>query len=270
MSKSIKNPAAITHDPWTGLQSLTRARVALGRSGVSMPSREVLRFGLAHAQARDAVHQALDVESLAETFTDQGFRCLHVASRAPDRASYLRRPDWGRRLAEASAQQLGQQAPQCWPAEPPLAFVVADGLSSLATQSHALQLVMNLLPYFPDLRDSPILIATQSRVALGDEVGEILKAGMVVMLIGERPGLSSPDSLGIYLTAQPRVGFNDAQRNCISNVRPEGLDYAEAARKLAFLIAGARQLGRTGVDLKDDSDALAAPARDAQALSVEP
>jgi ethanolamine ammonia-lyase small subunit len=135
--------------------------------------------------------------------------------------------------------------------------VVADGLSSLATRSHALPLLQALLPYFPDLREMPVVIATQARVALGDEIGHLLRAEQVVVMIGERPGLSSPDSLGLYLTAAPRPGLTDAYRNCISNVRPEGLDYPEAARKLAFLIAGARRLGRTGVDLKDDSDAPA-------------
>ncbi|KAF7600315.1 MAG: ethanolamine ammonia-lyase [Candidatus Dactylopiibacterium carminicum] len=240
----------ITPDPWTRLQSLTRARIALGRRGASLPTREVLAFGLSHAQARDAVHQPLDVAALACGFHAAGYLTRTVTSQAADRGVYLRRPDWGRRLAEASAQQL-----QTWPAPPGrLVFVIGDGLSSLATQRHSLPLLEALAAYFPDLHACPVVIATQARVALGDEVGQLLGADMVVVLIGERPGLSSPDSLGIYLTGQPRVGLTDAARNCISNVRPEGLPYAEAARKLAFLIAGARQLGRTGVDLKDDSD----------------
>lgn len=246
MTKNLCTP-----DPWTRLRSLTNARLALGRSGVSLPTAEILRFGLAHAQARDAVHQPLDVETLAHAFQMAGFTSLCVASQAPDRASYLRRPDLGRRLAPASASLLQNVATSPLP----LVFVIADGLSSLATHSHALPLMQALLPYFPELRTIPVVIATQSRVALGDEIGQLLRARMVAVLIGERPGLSSPDSLGIYLTSGPRVGLTDAQRNCISNVRPEGLVYPEAARKLAFLIAGARQLGRTGVDLKDDSDA---------------
>jgi ethanolamine ammonia-lyase small subunit len=240
----------ITPDPWTRLQALTRARIALGRSGVSLPTREVLGFGLAHAQARDAVHQPLDVAALDAAFRDAGFATRTVTSRAPDRVSYLRRPDWGRRLAESSVSLL-KSAP---PARARIGFLVADGLSSLATQRHSLPLLQALKPWFPDLCACPVVIATQGRVALGDEVGALLGCEMIVVLIGERPGLSSPDSLGIYLTGAPQVGLTDAARNCISNVRPEGLDYPEAARKLAFLLAGAHRLGRTGVELKDDSD----------------
>ncbi|NSL54235.1 ethanolamine ammonia-lyase subunit EutC [Uliginosibacterium aquaticum] len=248
----------ITPDPWTRLRSLTPARLALGRSGVSLPTAEVLRFGLAHAQARDAVHEALDLDALTQAFSQAGFASLRVASQATDRATYLRRPDLGRRLAPSSAALLKQAAP----ASPlPLLIVVADGLSSLAISRHTLPLLQALLPYFPTLREAPVVIASQARVALGDEIGQSLNAALVAVLIGERPGLSSPDSLGIYLTGGPRVGLTDAWRNCISNVRPEGLDYAEAARKLAFLIAGARQLGRTGVDLKDDSDTPALESR---------
>jgi ethanolamine ammonia-lyase small subunit len=243
-------PQAITPDPWADLKSMTAARIALGRSGVSLPTREVLGFSLSHAQARDAVHTPLDVTELASRFQAAGFKTLDVHSRATDRAVYLRRPDWGRRLDEASAKQL-QDARQ---GDPGLAIVVADGLSSLAVARHSLPLVQALQAYFPDLPACPVVIARQGRVALGDEVGELLGAKMVAVLIGERPGLSSPDSLGIYLTSHPHVGLTDAARNCISNVRPEGLDYAQAARKLAFLIAGAHALGRTGVDLKDDSD----------------
>ena len=243
-------PQSITPDPWADLKSMTAARIALGRSGVSLPTREVLGFCLSHAQARDAVHTPLDVAELASRFQADGFNTLDVHSRAADRAVYLRRPDWGRRLDEASVAKL-QAARR---SEPGLAIVVADGLSSLAVARHSLPLVQALQDYFPDLPACPVVIARQGRVALGDEVGELLGAKMVAVLIGERPGLSSPDSLGIYLTSHPQVGLTDAARNCISNVRPEGLDYPQAARKLAFLIAGAHALGRTGVDLKDDSD----------------
>ena len=164
----------------------------------------------------------------------------------------------GRRLAPGSLALLGEQGRRLWSPHPPLAVVLADGLSSLATARHGLPLLQALLPYFPDLPGLPVIIANQARVALGDEIGHALGAALVVVMIGERPGLSSPDSLGLYLTARPRPGLTDAERNCISNVRPEGLPYADAARKLAFLMAGAHRLGRTGVDLKDDSDA--APA----------
>jgi len=252
-----QKPAILTPDPWQQLQGLTRARVALGRAGISLPTREVLRFGTAHAQARDAVHTALDVDLLASELQADGFRPLAVQSQAADRATYLRRPDYGRRLAPASSGRLAENGKNLWPARPRLAIVVADGLSSLATSSHTRAFLAALRAHIPDLSSQPLVIATQARVALGDEIGHLLGAEQVVVLIGERPGLSSPDSLGLYLTAGPRPGLNDAQRNCISNVRPEGLPYAEAARKLAFLIDGARRLGRTGVDLKDDSDAPA-------------
>lgn len=250
----MSKPAIVTADPWQRLQALTRARIALGRSGVSLPTREVLRFGTAHAQARDAVHQALDVAGLQGDLQDAGFASLAVHSQAPDRGTYLRRPDWGRSLAPESTRLLREAAPGLWAPRPRLALVLADGLSSLATDSHGLHMLQALLPYFPDLRSQPVIVASQARVALGDEIGHLLGAEQVVMMIGERPGLSSPDSLGLYLTASPRPGLTDAQRNCISNVRPEGLSYQDAARKLAFLIAGAFKLGRTGVDLKDDSD----------------
>lgn len=250
-----QKPAILTPDPWQRLQSLTNARVALGRAGVSLPTREVLRFGTAHAQARDAVHQALDVDLLAGELHADGFRTLAVHSQAADRATYLRRPDRGRSLDPACAKALAERGQSLWPTRPRLAIVVADGLSSLATRRHAPPFLATLLAYIPDLRSQPVIIASQARVALGDEIGHLLGAEQVVVLIGERPGLSSPDSLGLYLTAAPRPGLNDAQRNCISNVRPEGLSYADAARKLAYLIDGARRLGRTGVDLKDDSDA---------------
>jgi len=265
----MSKPAILTPDPWQRLQGLTRARVALGRAGVSLPTREVLRFGIAHAQARDAVHQALDVASLQADLKDAGFASLAVSSQAADRSMYLRRPDRGRSLAPDCLALLADQGPRLWAPRPRLAVVLADGLSSLAVARHGLPLLQALQPYFPDLPGLPVIIAREARVALGDEVGEALGAGQVVVMIGERPGLSSPDSLGLYLTARPRPGLTDAQRNCISNVRPEGLNYPDAARKLAFLIAGACKLGRTGVDLKDDSDtALPDTARPAVGLGT--
>lgn len=264
-----KNPI-LTPDPWQCLQAVTHARIALGRAGVSLPTHEVLRFGSAHAQARDAVHQALDVEMLQAELREAGFASLAVRSQAPDRGMYLRRPDWGRRLAEDSAKLLVEHAPKLWRPHPALALVLADGLSSLAVARHALPLLRALRIFMPELPGLPVVVASQARVALGDEVGQFLGAAVVAVLIGERPGLSSPDSLGIYLSAAPRPGLTDAQRNCISNVRPEGLAYEEAARKLSFLVAGARRLGRTGVDLKDDSDMPAALAVPGSAAVVLP
>lgn len=244
----------ITPDTWGHLRRFTRARVALGRTGASLPTREVLAFGLAHAQARDAVHLPLDTAALAAELSAKGFRYLHAASAAPDRAAYLRRPDWGRQLGAPSYEALEAAASHHEYDRPDCVLVIADGLSSLAAARHALPLLEALAAHLPSVRRVPVVLAAQARVALGDEIGHVLGARQVVVLIGERPGLSSPDSLGIYLTHAPRPGLTDADRNCISNVRPEGLGYEVAARKLAYLMAGARRLGRSGVDLKDDSD----------------
>lgn len=239
-------------DPWTQLKSFTRARIALGRVGSSLPTKEVLDFGLAHAMARDAVHLALDVDALALAIAETGCNTLKVHSRAPDRANYLLRPDWGRRLDEDSVALLQNAKPHT-----PIDFlvVVGDGLSSLAVERHVVPLLNEILACKPETWSmGPVVIASQARVAIGDEIGETLGAGMTIMLIGERPGLSSPDSLGIYLTYAPKMGYSDADRNCISNVRPEGLDYAAAAKKLMWLARESMRLKVSGVALKDESD----------------
>jgi len=248
----MDKPVPVIPDLWQRLKQLTPARIALGRAGASLPTQEILRFGLAHAQARDAVHEPLDVPRLQAELAGSGFASVAVRSRATDRAAYLRRPDWGRRLDASDAESLSRSHAATPSA---LAFVIADGLSAVAVQRHSMPLLLALAPHIADVRTLPVVIATQGRVALGDEIGELLGVEQVAVLIGERPGLSSPDSLGIYLTYAPKVGRTDAERNCISNVRPQGLDYDGAARKLAGLMAGARRLGRTGVDLKDESDA---------------
>lgn len=244
-----------TSDPWRRLRQFTRARVAIGRTGHAQTTETVLAFGLAHAQARDAVHLTLDTDAISVALRDTGLPVLHVHSAAPDRQQYLRRPDLGRRLDDASQGRLAAVSI----AHPyDVVFVIADGLSALAAQRHAVPLLQAVLARLPQSHIGPIVVAEQARVALGDDIGERLRARQVVMLIGERPGLSSPDSLGIYLTYDPRVGRTDAQRNCISNVRPEGLPYAQAADRLVFLLRGAVALGRSGVDLKDDSAAIEA------------
>ncbi|RZT31898.1 ethanolamine ammonia-lyase subunit EutC [Cupriavidus agavae] len=235
-------------DPWTRLRQFTRARVAIGRTGHAQTTDTVLAFGLAHAQARDAVHLPLDTRAVELALREAGQTVLHVHSAAPDRDTYLRRPDLGRRLDAAGAALLQPGAHAF-----DVVFVIADGLSALAAQRHGVPLLQAVLARLRQWRIGPVVVAQQARVALGDEIGERLRARQVVMLIGERPGLSSPDSLGIYLTFDPRVGRTDAQRNCISNVRPEGLPYAQAADRLVFLLRGAAALGRSGVDLKDDS-----------------
>lgn len=240
-------------DPWGDLRAHTAARLALGRAGTAIPTRELLEFGLAHAQARDAVHLPLDADALAAQLAGLGCTALRVASAAPDRATYLLRPDLGRRLDAADAQRLGG-APQ---AGCDLLLVVADGLSALAIERNAVPLVQAIVQSAPQgWRIGPVAIATQARVALGDEVGALLGARLVAVLIGERPGLSSPDSLGIYLTWQPQVGRSDAERNCISNVRTDGLAPAAAAARLWWLCVEARRLGLTGIGLKDRSDAV--------------
>ena len=239
-------------DPWARLARLTPARIGLGRAGAALPTREVLRFALDHARARDAVHTPLDAEALEAALVALGHGVLHVESAAPDRPTYLRRPDLGRRLSAASRAGLeGRQRP---PTD--LAVVVADGLSAAAVQTHAAPLLAALAPWIAraNWTLAPVVIARQGRVALGDEVGALLRARMVVMLLGERPGLSSPDSLGIYLTFGPRPGRSDAERNCISNVRPAGLTYDLAAFKLAWHLTEALRLGLTGLTLKDQSD----------------
>jgi ethanolamine ammonia-lyase small subunit len=240
-------------DPWIGLRAHTMARIALGRAGVSLPTAEWLRLAEAHALARDAVHTPLDVAALRAELALHGFMTETVASAAADRAVYLRRPDLGRRLSVEDASRL---RPSGAGSGVSLVVVLADGLSARATQSHALPLLQALRAHLEAAGASigPVVIATQARVALGDDIGERLGAHAVLVLIGERPGLSSPDSLGAYLTWAPRVGRSDAERNCVSNIRPEGQPPAQAAARLAWLLAAARRLGGTGVALKDASD----------------
>lgn len=224
------------------LKSFTPARVALGRTGHSLPTRELLRFQLDHARARDAVYEELDPTSIP-------YDPVILHSRAPDRATYLRRPDLGRRLSGPSRALLES-------GDYDAAIVVADGLSAKAVHHHAAGLLAELLPRLAEWRLAPIAVVLQGRVAVGDEVGEALGAKMVAVLIGERPGLSSPDSLGVYLTWGPRIGRTDAERNCISNIRTEGLSYAAAAGTLEFLMRESRARKLSGVALKEDARLL--------------
>ena len=237
-------------DPWVELRRHTPARIALGRAGGSLPTAELLRFGAAHAQARDAVLVPLDAAALVKALQAQGWATCQVQSCASDRAAYLRRPDWGRQLDAASTAAL--QASAEGPVD--LAIVLGDGLSAVALQRHAGPLLAALRPLLaPGLRLAPLVIATQARVALADAVGALLQARLVLMLLGERPGLSSPDSLGAYLTYQPRIGRSDAERNCVSNIRPDGLAPAIAAQRLAWLLNESLRRRLSGVALKDDS-----------------
>ncbi|MFM9941254.1 MAG: ethanolamine ammonia-lyase subunit EutC [Hyphomicrobiaceae bacterium] len=242
-----------SRDPWALLGTRTTARIALGRAGVSLPTREVLSFALAHARARDAVHAKLDRAALAAELVTLGLTSVDIESRAADRAHFLRRPDLGRTLSETSRAALVAAARPC-----ELAIMVGDGLSATAVARQVPALLAALLPLVTamKLRVGPVAIAEHARVALGDEVGVLLGARIVAVLIGERPGLSAADSLGVYLTYAPRPGVTDAERNCLSNIRPEGLAPAAAARSLAWLIEAALARGLTGVGLKDDSDAV--------------
>lgn len=244
-------------DPWQNLRAFTPARIALGRAGGSLPTREVLRFAMAHAQARDAVHATVDWDGLMSALSADLGTPLRVESRAVERALYLRRPDFGRQLSAASAHGLALTRPA---AAADLAIVIGDGLSAAAVNAHAAALVAALVPRLAALGLSlaPVVLASGARVALGDDIGARLGVRAVAMLIGERPGLSSPDSLGVYLTLGPRVGCTDADRNCVSNVRAEGLSYEAAAFKVTWLLREALRRGLTGVALKDDSDTLLA------------
>lgn len=243
--------SALAPSVWERLREHTPARIGLGCCGVGLPTASLLRFGLAHAQARDAVHVPLDTAALVHALRDDGWpEPLVLHSRAGTRRDYLLRPDWGRRLDEASVRLL--QKMRGHGPSPDLVLVVADGLSALGIQRYAVALLRAIRDaQDPDWVLAPPVVVEQGRVAIGDEIVELLGAQMVAVIIGERPGLSSPDSIGIYLTYRPRVGCRDAQRNCISNVRPEGQDLITAAKRLMWLAREALRQGCTGVALKD-------------------
>lgn len=246
------------------LRAATPARVGLERTGVSQTTRDLLQFQRAHAQARDAVHARLDSASLAAClarFTGDEVLLLHSA--APDRTTYLQRPDLGRQLDEPSSQLLAQHARNHPSASAThLAVIVADGLSALAAERHAAGVLEELLPLIADWRLAPIAVVEQGRVAIGDEIGAALSAQIALVLLGERPGLSAPDSLGAYITWQPRPsrdqrpGRTDAERNCISNIRNGGLTYAQAAAELRDILNAARRHRLTGIALKQSAPSL--------------
>ena len=229
------------------LRSYTPARVMLGQAGDSLPTTSLLEFRLAHAKARDAVEVPLDTAALQAEINRRCWQSLLLHSAAPNREEYLRRPDLGRKLASHSIAVLRTlSAPQR------LVFALCDGLSARATERHALPLLDQVFKLLPR-EDFPLLIVQQARVAIGDVIGDILTASAIVLLIGERPGLSSPDSLGVYLTWNPRTGCTDANRNCISNIHASGLSYEAAAHKLVFLLQEMFRRQISGVTLKDTS-----------------
>ncbi|MBC3334699.1 ethanolamine ammonia-lyase subunit EutC [Pseudomonas [fluorescens] ATCC 17400] len=241
-------------NPWLELRRLTPARIALGRTGTSIPTGAQLDFQFAHAQARDAVHLPFDHTGLSSQMAERGRDSLLLHSAAPDRHSYLQRPDLGRRLSDESAQTLRDYA-LANPGGVDLAVVVADGLSALAVHKHTVPFLtrMEEQTHAEGWSLSPVILVEQGRVAVADEIGQLLGAKMVVILIGERPGLSSPDSLGLYFTYNPKVGLTDAYRNCISNVRLEGLSYGMAAHRLLYLMREACRRQLSGVNLKDEA-----------------
>ncbi|TKJ87904.1 ethanolamine ammonia-lyase [Pseudomonas koreensis] len=250
----MEKPPIDPQNPWLQLRRLTPARIALGRTGTSLPTNAQLDFQFAHAQARDAVHLPFDHAGLSAQLGEHGRESLLLHSAAVDRNSYLQRPDLGRKLSDESAQALREHA-AAHPGGVDLAIVVADGLSALAVHRHT-------LPFLTRLEEqmsadgwsmAPVVLVEQGRVAVGDEIGQLLGAKMLVMLIGERPGLSSPDSLGLYFTYNPKIGLTDAYRNCISNVRLEGLSYGMAAHRLLYLMREACRRQLSGVNLKDEA-----------------
>jgi ethanolamine ammonia-lyase small subunit len=257
----------VVTNPWSALRRFTPAHVGLGRAGVSVPTSAQLAFQLAHARARDAVHDPLDVAQVRAELGGLGLETLALHSAAADRATYLQRPDLGRQLDDRSLRALDTLGLPYRADRFDLALAIVDGLSSRAIHRHAVPFVREVLARLPArasnsespderMRDAwsvaPVAVVEQGRVAIGDAIGEALCARLVVVLIGERPGLSSPDSLGAYLTWEPRPGRSDAERNCLSNIRPEGLPYQEAATRLVGLLHDAARRQVSGVGLKDE------------------
>jgi ethanolamine ammonia-lyase small subunit len=238
---------------WTDLRRLTAARIGLRRSGASLATGPLLEFQLAHARARDAVHESLDEARLKADLAELDLPVVELASAASDRQTYLMRPDLGRLLARDAEAALTQHA-----ADHDVVFVVTDGLSARAVQSHAAPVLADVVPQLcaAGWTIAPLVFVRHGRVAIGDAIAGIIRARCVAMLIGERPGLSAPDSMGAYLTWQPHARTTDADRNCISNIRPEGIAYTDAAFKIVHLLRAIRAGGLSGIGLKDDSDRL--------------
>jgi len=246
----------ILPDPWLRLRRFTPARIALGRAGGSQPTRDQLAFALDHALARDAVHAPFDPASLARELSPLGLDVLSLASAAPDRATYLQRPDLGRQISPESLTQLSTLNSQLLPPPPPdVVILVSGGLSALAAHRQAPPLLAALLPLLraQGLTLAPLCLVRHARVALMDEVGEALGARLALILLGERPGLGTPDSLGAYFEYAPRAGLTNADRNCVSNIRPGGLPPAAAAEKLAALLSTALAQRRSGFALKESA-----------------
>lgn len=260
---SNKKSFSVIENTWTQLKQFTSARIALGRSGISLPTHAQLKFQLDHAQARDAVYFQLNVSKLCadltQSFSSMSLESIALKSDAIDRPTYLKRPDYGKRLSQTSKEFLLKRttkakfSPNTFNYD--IAFVIIDGLSALAIETNALRFLKTACTNLQSEKFmiAPFCVVEQGRVAIGDEIGELLSAKLVIVMIGERPGLSSPDSMGIYLTWHPKAGLTDESRNCISNIRNGGLSDAEASMKLRYLVTQAHQRSLSGVALKDET-----------------
>jgi len=247
----FKAVSIIQEDSWIGLKNYTKARIALGNVGGSLPLREVLALKLAHAAAKDAIYSGLDVAGLQGNLAELHVPVFVLSSRIEDRTQYLKRPDLGRRLNAQSVDSL-KEAEQSFD----LAFVVADGLSAEAVNLHAFEVLKLIIPKLAPLYKIAVVLVNQGRVAIGDEIGELVNARFTAVLIGERPGLSSPESMGIYTTYAPEIGLTDERRNCISNIHPNGLSYSDSVRILSYLIEQSFLRKISGVDIKLELDQL--------------
>jgi ethanolamine ammonia-lyase small subunit len=238
-------------DPWQFLQNYTPARIARGRAGHSIPTIELLKFQADHAQARDAVYSELDIVNLNNSITQSfDLKVINLKSEVNNRSQYLQRPDLGRTLSEASREELMNINSS----ESDICFVITDGLSAEAINQNALPILENLILKLTAInwKMAPICIIEQGRVAVADEIGFLLKSEIVVILIGERPGLTSPNSMGAYITFRPHVGMTDESRNCVSNIRPEGMDFQMATEKILYLLIEMKSKRLSGVGLKDE------------------
>jgi ethanolamine ammonia-lyase small subunit len=249
MDKIIKSEP----DPLSFLKAFTRARIAIGSTGTSIPTKQSLQFKLAHAHARDAVYSAMDSEQLADNLMQFNLPVLQLHSRAESRAQYLQRPDMGRLLDEYSINRLTDQI-----TGDDVVIIIADGLSAMAIHENVLALLQLLVPKLlaAKLKVGPLCLVQQGRVAIGDPIADALNAKLSIVLIGERPGLSAADSMGAYLTYNPKPGLKDNSRNCISNIRPCGLDHAAAADKIFYLVQESFKRKLSGVGLKDNEGLL--------------
>ncbi|QDA58591.1 ethanolamine ammonia-lyase subunit EutC [Hymenobacter jejuensis] len=241
-------------DPWVSLKRFTDARIALGRVGTSVPLQEALALKFAHAQARDAVYSELNLEKLLKELQTFQLPIYQVRSKASNRQEYLRRPDLGRQLHESSHKHLQE----CADDETDIVIIMADGLSATAINKYSIAVIRFLLPQLQQagIRVGPLILAEQARVAISDEIGEIFRTKIALILIGERPGLSSLQSLSAYFTYSPKIGLTDKARNCVSNIRPEGLQYAEAADKIFYMLNASFRRKISGIQLKDNSNSL--------------